>query len=209
MIGASDSPDSPRFPPESARLAAILAPKPPPRPERCKVCSKSGAFQSKEIAPNLRFSGKNRAIRKKWPFVKKRACGFGSGGLNTPSPAALRCTAGAENGPDGSGNAGGRQRDARKQKVIQAGRAGKSQGASQFVLSSRSLKLLVTEEICGRFGPCDGSTSAYRAGRLRPMIQCQLHCLAVSGFRWNQKHRAETILAEAGQDDVQRFERQG
>lgn len=29
---------------------------------------------------------------------------------------------------------------------------------------------LISEEICGRFGSFDGSTSVYRANRLRPMI---------------------------------------
>jgi len=40
--------------------------------------------------------------------------------------------------------------------ISEAGRAAKL-GRSQLILSLRSLKLLVSEEICGRFGSFDGS----------------------------------------------------
>jgi hypothetical protein len=61
-------------------------------------------------------------------------------------------------------------------------------GALGQFLSLRSLKSQVSEEICGRFGSFDGSTSGYRATRGNPMMWCQLHCLTVFGFRWKLKH---------------------
>jgi hypothetical protein len=64
----------------------------------------------------------------------------------------------------------GRSREAKEvnvadnnSEVLEAGRA-ESYGASWFLLSQRSLKLIISEEICGRFGSFDGSTSSYRAG---------------------------------------------
>ena len=44
-------------------------------------------------------------------------------------------------------------------------RARQVQRAQRSVLFLRSLKLLVSEEICGRFGSFDGSTSVYRLTR--------------------------------------------
>jgi len=85
-------------------------------------------------------------------FVRKTACGYVLVGLEPPSPAAQRCTNGAPDGPDGSGDADRRSRGGRiKSEVNEAGRA-KDLGRIQSFLSLRSLKLIVTEEICGRFG---------------------------------------------------------
>jgi len=63
---------------------------------------------------------------------------------------------------------------------IRAGRA-KKLGRISVSFVSTLFENLISEEICGRFGSFDGSTSVYRALRLRPMIECQLHCL--DGFR--------------------------
>ena len=57
--------------------------------------------------------------------------------------------------------------DARTEKleVDEAGRAAKL-GRCLLILSLRSLKLQVSEEICGRFGSFDGSSPAYQLPRI-------------------------------------------
>ena len=87
-------------------------------------------------------------------FIEKRGCRVRSLSVNTPSPTAQRCTAGAPDGPQG-------YETQETTEINEAGRADKL-GRTQSILSLRSLKSLVTEEICGRFGPFDGSTTAYR-----------------------------------------------
>ena len=82
--------------------------------------------------------------------------------VNTPSPAALRrCWA--------AGRSDGAEllRVARwkKLEVREAGRADKL-GRCLLILSLRSLKLQVSEEICGRFGSFDGSSPAYQLPRI-------------------------------------------
>ncbi|KKL49877.1 hypothetical protein LCGC14_2311110, partial [marine sediment metagenome] len=46
----------------------------------------------------------------------------------------------------------------------------------------------ISEEICGRFGSFDGSTSSYRADSDALMclaiIRCQLHCLDGFSLLW-------------------------
>ena len=69
----------------------------------------------------------------------------------------------------------------KKIRGIRAGRANKL-GRISVSFVSTLFENLISEEICGRFGSFDGSTSVYRALRLRPMIECQLHCL--DGFRY-------------------------
>ena len=84
---------------------------------------------------------------------------------------------------------GGRQRKRRRTvrkadknlEVSEAGRA-KKLGRISVSFVSTLFENLISEEICGRFGSFDGSTSVYRALRPRPMIECQLHCL--DGFRY-------------------------
>ena len=51
--------------------------------------------------------------------------------------------------------------------------------------------------------------SAYRALRLRSMMECQLHCLNGLRFFGNDVHQTDDSSDLAGQMDVQRFERQG
>ena len=69
----------------------------------------------------------------------------------------------------------------KKIRAIRAGRANKL-GRISVSFVSTLFENLISEEICGRFGSFDGSTSVYRALRLRSMIECQLHCL--DGFRY-------------------------
>jgi len=76
--------------------------------------------------------------------------------VNTPSPN----NAGRRRGPDGP--LGKRRRGSRGYEVEETSGAGKAGRAGSIwrircVLSLRSLKSLVTEEICGRFGSFDGS----------------------------------------------------
>jgi hypothetical protein len=64
-----------------------------------------------------------------------------------------------------------------KIEIIQAGRATSLRRILVFVVSC-SLKLIVSEEICGRFDSFDGSASSYRITRiLVRLCSEQLHCL--------------------------------
>ena len=82
--------------------------------------------------------------------------------VNTPSPAALRrgWTARRSDGAELR-----RVARLRKLEVNEAGRADKL-GRHLLILSLRSLKLQVSEEICGRFGSFDGSSPAYQLPRV-------------------------------------------
>jgi len=82
--------------------------------------------------------------------------------LRSPLPEAQRCTNGAPDGPSGDAEATRRNNKNRDR----WGEARRKLGRTWSLLSLRSLKLMVTEEICGRFGPFDGSTSSYRLTRV-------------------------------------------
>jgi len=81
-------------------------------------------------------------------FLEKTTCGCRALTVEPPSPAAQRCTDGA---PNGQKRKRRRNEAEEKPEVKEAGRA-KKLGRIQSFLSLRSLKLIVTEEICGRFG---------------------------------------------------------
>jgi hypothetical protein len=88
--------------------------------------------------------------------------------LRTPLPDEQRRSCGTPDGPDGSGDAESGNEAETKIRGIQGGARQLSYGASCFCLSPRSLKSIVSEEICGRFGSFDGSSSSYRAGSDAP-----------------------------------------
>ena len=98
--------------------------------------------------------------------------------------------------------------EAKNIEVNEAGRA-KELGRIQSILSLRYLKLMVSEEICGRFGSFDGQTLHINASRLRPMMKCQLHCFAAFGAFGTWSTRQKDCPDLAGRDDVRGFERQG
>jgi hypothetical protein len=72
--------------------------------------------------------------------------------------------------------------------------------------------LIVSEEICGRFGSFDGSASSYRLTRdFGPdYVRSASLFERLSVFSENLKYiKQKTVPSFAGGDDVQRFERQG
>ena len=83
---------------------------------------------------------------KKYAFPEKSPCGLRPQYVNTPSPAALRRQRDARRGR------GRRQsrRGGNDIRGIRGGGAPKDKGASLSILSLRSLKSIVSEEICGR-----------------------------------------------------------
>ena len=87
-------------------------------------------------------------------FLEKRGCGSEPQSVNTPSPAALRRT--TERQTERRSDAP-EESEAKNFEVTEAGRA-KEKGRIQSILSLRYLKLLISEEICGRFGSFDGSS---------------------------------------------------
>ena len=80
---------------------------------------------------------------------------------------------------------------------------------------SRYLKLLISEEICGRFGSFDEQTTAYRLTRATQFIVMSDDVRSASLFVWflfllKLKHNEQNNDVPPEQwDDVQRFERQG
>jgi hypothetical protein len=105
---------------------------------------------------------KNGLYEKKMTFPEKRGCRVCVLDVNTPSPAALRrCWAAGR--PEGAELLRGARLE--KLEVNEAGRADKL-GRHLLILSLRSLKLQVSEEICGRFGSFDGSSPAYQLPRI-------------------------------------------
>ena len=94
-------------------------------------------------------------------FPEKRACEYEHQTVNTPSPAALRRTTERQterrsDAPEGS-----------EAEILEVSDAGCAKRFRRFVLilSLRSLKSQVSEEICGRFGSFDGSNPAYQLPR--------------------------------------------
>ena len=80
---------------------------------------------------------------------------------------------------------------------------------------SRYLKLLISEEICGRFGSFDEQTTAYRLTRATAFMLMSDYVRSASLFVWflfllKLKHNKQNNDVPPEQwDDVQRFERQG
>ena len=53
-----------------------------------------------------------------------------------------------------------------------------SYGRYRYIIVSGSLKLIVSEEICGRFGFVSTNGCLHiNVPRFRPIMECQLHCL--------------------------------
>ena len=71
-----------------------------------------------------------------------------------------------------------RQRDARlKSEVIEAGRAKEVRAHTVIFVSTLFEIDNKLKRYVGGLVHFDGSTSVYRAHRVRPIIECQLHCL--------------------------------
>ena len=110
-------------------------------------------------------------LEEKMTFIEKRGCGFGVLTVEPPSPAAQRCTNGAPDGADGAVTEVAELDADEAVRIRRFGWRGAPEiGRILLVLSPRFLKLIISEEICGRFGSFDGSTSVYRASRGNPMI---------------------------------------
>ena len=74
-------------------------------------------------------------------------------------------------------------------------------------LSLCSLKLLISEEICGRFGSVDGSASTYRALRVLPddRVSASLSCRVSVSFE-TEAHTDRRLHSFSDGCDVQRFD---
>ncbi len=102
--------------------------------------------------------------------------------LEPPLPDEQRRSNGTPDGPDGSGDADGGNETETKIRGIRGEARQLIYGASCFCLSLRSLKSIVSEEICGRFGSFDGSSSSYRASSDGPLLVFSDNLVSASLF---------------------------
>lgn len=136
-----------------------------PRPPTCGAGANDAAKEM-VVRPSVRLADscakplKNRAmtfLRQKMQVSPKKP-------LRGPDPNRKYPLTGGAEVPTGRQTGHTATRRKTKQRWMRPG-APKKLGRTLSILSLRSLKSLVTEEICGRFGPFDGSTTAYRLPR--------------------------------------------